>query len=1033
MSRKLLCLMSFVFVLVLAGITMAQPDPATVADGHVYLLNDANFVDATVPDSSAVGHTANIIGEPYLAEGLFGKAMAFDGVDDGVHIPDSQFINVTNGPWQNRTVVAVFNCAHVDKTEKQVVYQEGGTVRGFVIYVLEGLVYAGVWNHNEYVWTPGSWISAPIGSGEWHTVAVVLRDGADAVEDDKVEMWMDGELIGKAPGGQVYNHSGDNSIGYSKGGTVFHDGNAGGNAYYFEGLVDEVWILDPALTPPELAALAGTTWPTAWGPSPANGAELEEFSAFLEWGAGDGAVSHDVYFGSSLDDVTAGAADTLLGNQPTASLLVADLVPETTYYWRVDEVDADPNISPSTGEVWSFSLLPRRAYNPDPADGTMAVAGASANLTWTGGWSPIMHQVYFGTDPDQVANAADAPLVMDVGHDTGDLQPGTTYYWRVDEFYGAETVKGPVWSFTTIVYDTETPVDYDTSVDPFVSEVSLDLDPAIDVTDPIGRIAVNYTGAPAAGSVTVDDVAGTTTVVGRGADIWGTADEFQYAYTTLTGNGSMTVKVDSLAHTDNWSKAGIMIRETLDAGSSFAMVAATGANGVRFQARTMADQGATSDTPVATDEQKAAAAPVWIKIERMFPMINAYYSTDGVTFVPMSWNPQVIPMSPAPIHIGLAVTSHSGAETYAEAVFSELSSDGGVLPGPLTSVEIGGLPANSAEPMYLVLEDASGASAAVLNLDAAATQQTSATDFVVDLRDVAIDRSAVTKISLVIGDLDAPAPGGLGSITINNVRLLPTLPLIAWVSYHASDDEPHSDAAAFGFTQAPDIEYTDLLKAQGYSIVRIVTSQTPDVEFLNTTDLVIISRTASSGHYSGSGATLWNSVTTPTMNLNGYTLRSSRMGFTDGTTMVDTTGDVKLTVTDPTHPIFAGIDLVDGTMVNLYAEGAVPLTTDETILSRGISINNNNIDDEGTLLATIAEVSADTGPVGGMVIAEYPAGATMENSSGSSTDVLGGPRLVFLTGSREPSGVTGGQAAALYDLYADGEQMFLNAVAYMLE
>jgi len=67
------------------------------------------------------------------------------------------------------------------------------------------------------------------------------------------------------------------------------------------------------------------------------------------------------------------------------------------------------------------------------------------------------------------------------------------------------------------------------------------------------------------------------------------------------------------------------------------------------------------------------------------------------------------------------------------------------------------------------------------------------------------------------------------------------------------------------------------------------------------------------------------------------------------------------------------------------------------------------------------------------IIAELPAGATLQNSSGSPEDVLGGPRLVFLTGSREPDGVTGGQAAALYDLYPDGEQMFLNAVAYMLQ
>jgi hypothetical protein len=147
--------------------------------------------------------------------------------------------------------------------------------------------------------------------------------------------------------------------------------------------------------------------------------------------------------------------------------------------------------------------------------------------------------------------------------------------------------------------------------------------------------------------------------------------------------------------------------------------------------------------------------------------------------------------------------------------------------------------------------------------------------------------------------------------------------------------------------------------------------------------------------------------------------------------MPDTTGDVTLTVLDPTHPIFAGIDLVDGTMVNPYAQGAVLLPTDGTP-SRGISINNNTANPEGTVLAVISDASADTGPAGGMVIAEWPAGAMLTHDGGAGTDALGGPRLVFLTGSREPDGVTGGQAAALYDLYPDGEQMFLNAVDYML-
>ena len=167
------------------------------------------------------------------------------------------------------------------------------------------------------------------------------------------------------------------------------------------------------------------------------------------------------------------------------------------------------------------------------------------------------------------------------------------------------------------------------------------------------------------------------------------------------------------------------------------------------------------------------------------------------------------------------------------------------------------------------------------------------------------------------------------------------------------------------------------------------------------------------------------------MILGGYVLRNSRMGFTTGGTMVDTTGDVMLTVNDPEHPIFAGVELVDGTMVNPFAEGAVLLPTDGVTASRGISINNSPADDEGVVLAVISESSADTGPVGGLVIGEWAAGATLEHNGGAGADVLAGDRLVFLTGSREPDGVTGGDAAGLYDLYDDGTLMFLNAVSYM--
>lgn len=244
---------------------------------------------------------------------------------------------------------------------------------------------------------------------------------------------------------------------------------------------------------------------------------------------------------------------------------------------------------------------------------------------------------------------------------------------------------------------------------------------------------------------------------------------------------------------------------------------------------------------------------------------------------------------------------------------------------------------------------------------------------------------------------------------------------IAWVSFHPADNTPSADAATAGFTAAPDVEYTRLLRAAGHDVTRVVTSGTPDVDFLDTFDLVIISRSVPSGDYQDPPETaLWHSITKPTMILGGYVLRASRLGYTIGDTMVDTTGTIRLTATDPAHPIFTGVDLDSAnTMVNPYAH----LVTFNSILQRGISVNMDP-DVGGTILATVGTDTDAT--FGGMIIAEFAAGTIMGNASG---DVTAGRRLVFLTGSRE-QGITA-NGAGIFDLDPDGVRLFLNAVAYL--
>ncbi|GAG18428.1 unnamed protein product, partial [marine sediment metagenome] len=200
----------------------------------------------------------------------------------------------------------------------------------------------------------------------------------------------------------------------------------------------------------------GGGFPLASTPGPRDGELHEDTWVNLSWRPGDSAVSHDVYLGNNFDDVNAGAEGTFQGNQAETFIVVGfpgfaypdGLVPGTTYYWRIDEVnDTEPN-SPWKGDVWSFSIPPKTAYNPDPADGAESV-DPDVQLSWTGGFGAKLHTVYFGDNFDDVNDGVVGLPQALTTYTPGPLKLAKTYYWRVDEFDIIETYKGDVWSFTT--------------------------------------------------------------------------------------------------------------------------------------------------------------------------------------------------------------------------------------------------------------------------------------------------------------------------------------------------------------------------------------------------------------------------------------------------------------------------------------------------------------------------------------------------------------------------------------------------------
>ena len=230
------------------------------------------------------------------------------------------------------------------------------------------------------------------------------------------------------------------------------------NARPFTGLMDMLWLFRRSLSEGEIPkVMQGEAYPYAISPSPADGAILEETWATVAWTPGDFAVSHDVYFSDNFDDVNDNTGDAFIGNQILTYIVVGfpgfpypeGLVPGTTYYWRIDEVNPDDPNSPWRGPVWSFSIAPKTAYNPDPADGAEFV-DPDVILSWTAGFGSKLHTVFLGEDYDEVDNATGgAPQGATVYKPANPLDPEKVYYWRVDEFDGVDTYKGNIWSFTT--------------------------------------------------------------------------------------------------------------------------------------------------------------------------------------------------------------------------------------------------------------------------------------------------------------------------------------------------------------------------------------------------------------------------------------------------------------------------------------------------------------------------------------------------------------------------------------------------------
>lgn len=698
----------------------------------------------TALDYSGYDHYGTVHGATLELAGQIGGALYFGGDGDYVVDEDAEdYLNglgaLTVGMWIKADVLGTdrgfIDCVEPDIKDRIVTmrFDTDGASYGGLDVIKMGLTSTsedGVAREQQLE------SSDSAQTDDWLHVAMTWSSG------DIIRFYMDG--VEDSPTGTTEpNEAGGTISGCTKL-IIGKGGQDVGTTSGWMGLIDDVRIYNIALDAEGITQIMRGEAELAWNPSPVNGSmpDLQHVLP-LSWLPGDNAAEHAVYFGTDRDAVdNADASDTTgiyRGRQSGTSYIPPEGVEwgGGPYYWRIDEYNTDSTIT--KGRLWQFTVADFiliddfESYN----DYVIDVEGSNRiYLTWLDGY-----------DNPSVNGSV-------VGYAEPDFAAGK-------HFVETDIVNGGRQSM---------PYFYDNSVADSKATMTLSY-PRNWTEENVQVLTLWFRGYP---DDFLEEPAGTFMMSASGTDIGGTSDEFRFAYKQLSGAGSIEAQVLSIDDTDEWAKAGVMIRRSLDPGSLFAGVYITPGNGCRYQGRLATGGVLSSDTAVATPEQRSITAPYWVKIERdNADKFYGYYSSDGTNWQPMAWNPQSIIM-PQNVYIGLALTSHN-TNAVCKAQFSNVRTTGSVTPATWTPEAIGAtMPSNDSEPMFVGIANKNAPTRVVYHDDINAAQIDTWTRWDINLQrfsDQGVNLTDVDNITIGFGDLDGQQTAGSGLVFFDDVSL----------------------------------------------------------------------------------------------------------------------------------------------------------------------------------------------------------------------------------------------------------------------
>ena len=625
-------------------------------------------------DASGNGNNGTLQGGASFeaSDGRLQGAVRLDGSNAYVDVPDATELN--QEIVSKRTVALWFKADDVSvSSRKQVLWEEGGQQKGLSIYLFGGSLYVGGWNKNtgQNNWDGTFLSTAAAQSDTWHHVTLVLN-GGQSVSPGALIAYLDGASFGNGAGSQVSAHLDDIGIGRVDGDTWFHDlQGKSGQLHGFAGFIDDVRIYNVVLTQPQIVDLASAGGSSQNQP-PAAVIDADHYSGPAPLTVNfSGAASSD-------PDGTIQSYEWTLGNGQSASgpTTVASYTAEGTYPVLLTVTDDDGVTASASTSITVGSGAQGAAPRAEIVETLGRRNSMSISLSGESSNDPdgsiVGYDWNFGdgntTTGANVAHEYSTPgsyqVNLTVTDDSG-LQGSATFWVSVHDLLPAGTGNNLIGTGR--------------GQDPgYASYDGEEL----------------HLRSPAAQPTPTSDV-------------------FRFVHETVSGDGTLTVRVSSIEAPESTARIGVMIRSQLTAAATMAHLTIDGTGNSGLVSRPVA--GASTETTSGG----LVSLPGWIRISRQANVFRTYFSTDGSVWTPAG---TIEIGMPETVFMGVTASSHSGSSFNAtvDNIAFESADD---LPGGYLLSEAYPNPFNPSSVITLVVDESQEVKVNVYSITGELVQQ----------------------------------------------------------------------------------------------------------------------------------------------------------------------------------------------------------------------------------------------------------------------------------------------------------------------